>query len=228
MNKIIMNDNKQEKNLHNFLEHKILELSKNKVLCVIFFVNIILIFVIIYILFFNETSSQTIEDNVAIVDMSSKNEPENIKMKVHITGEVKNSGIYELNEGSRISDIIEKAGGITTEADLSKVNLAYQIADGQKIIIPSIKLQDNGNYIIENSGDNVIQEEKSSKDSKININTASISELITLPGIGNSTAEKIINYREENGKFKNIEDIKNVSGIGESKYKELSGYIKAK
>lgn len=232
---MIMSENKVEKNIYNFFQNKVLEVISNKFFCVIILVNIILIFAIVYVLFFKDddvivknNDFQTIENDIAIVDTTKNTEQEISKIKIHITGEVKNSGIYELDEGSRIFDIIEKAGGITPEADLSKVNLAYQISDGQKIIIPSIKQEASGNYIIENSGENVVQEEKDSKDSKININTASVSELIALPGVGKSTAEKIINYRNQNGKFKNIEDIKNVSGIGESKYNQLSGYIKTK
>lgn len=235
MNKIIMSENKEEKNIYNFFQNKVLKLISNKFLYVIVLVNVILIFIIVYMLFFKyddfivkDNDFQTIEDDIVMGNVSKNMEREISKIKVHITGEVKNSGIYELDEGTRISDIIEKAGGITSEADLSKVNLAYQISDGQKIIIPSIKQDDIGNYIIENSGENVLQEEKNGKDLKININTASISDLMALPGVGKTTAEKIINYRNENGKFKNIEDIKNVSGIGESKYKQLSGYIKTK
>lgn len=235
MNKIIMSENKEEKNIYNFFQNKVLKLISNKFLYVIVLVNVILIFIIVYMLFFKyddfivkDNDFQTIEDDIVMGNVSKNMEREISKIKVHITGEVKNSGIYELDEGARISDIIEKAGGITSEADLSKVNLAYQISDGQKIIIPSIKQEDIGNYIIENSGENVLQEEKNGKDLKININTASVSDLMALPGVGKTTAEKIINYRNENGKFKNIEDIKNVSGIGESKYKQLSGYIKTK
>ncbi|MBP3597064.1 MAG: helix-hairpin-helix domain-containing protein [Clostridia bacterium] len=223
-----------EKNLHKYFKNKILELISNKFFCAIIVINIILVLIIIYILFLkddefiNNSGIQDVESDLVIADTKNDIEEEVIKIKVHITGEVRSSGVYELDEGARISDIIEKAGGITTDADLSKVNLAYQISDGQKIIIPSINQEVDGNYIIENSGENVVQEEKKGKDLKININTATISELITLPGIGNSTAEKIINYRNENGKFKSIEDIKNVSGIGESKYKQLSGYINVK
>lgn len=240
MNKIIMNENKEirtdkEKSIYNFVLNKFLELlSSKKVILLIVIVNVVLILIIVYILCFkesvfvgNEDGTQFLENDIVIENTSINVETEIVKIKIHIAGEVKNSGIYELEEGARISDSIEKAGGITTDADLSKVNLAYQLSDGQKIIIPSIKNDYEGNYIIESSGENILQEENK-KDSKININTASVSELITLPGVGSATAEKIINYRNENGSFKSIEDIKNVSGIGESKYNQLSGYIKIK
>ena len=226
-------------NLHNFLKNKIIELLSNKFLCSILIINIILVLIILYIilvkndnLIFENNDIQAIENDIVFVNTIADTKKDTLqktaKIKVHITGEVKNSGIYELDEESRISDAIEKSGGITTDADLTKVNLAYKISDGQKIIIPSIKQEDKGNYIIEDSGENIIIDETSAKNWKININTATITELTTLPGIGESIAEKIINYREENGKFKNIEDIKNVSGIGESKYNQLKAYIIAK
>lgn len=143
---------------------------------------------------------------------------------VHITGEVKNEGIIKIKKDSRLADVIEEAGGTTEEADLSKVNLAYQVKDGQKIYIPNINDKKIQEYITEEAGDSIIIEEKESK-SKVNINTATQTELETLSGIGPSTALKIINYREENGKFKKIEDIKNVPGIGEAKFENIKEEI---
>lgn len=143
---------------------------------------------------------------------------------VHITGEVKNEGIIKIKKDSRLADVIEEAGGTTEEADLSKVNLAYQVKDGQKIYIPNINDKKIQEYITEEAGDSIIIEEKERK-SKVNINTATQTELETLSGIGPSTALKIINYREENGKFKKIEDIKNVPGIGEAKFENIKEEI---
>lgn len=158
----------------------------------------------------NETTQETenqVEDNIIIV---------------HVSGEVNNPGIIELKEGSRIADAIEKAGGSTEYADLSKINLAYEIKDGQKINIPS-KQEIIEVYIQEEAGENVLENEV--KNSKVNINTALQTELETLTGIGPSTALKIIDYREENGEFKSIEDIKNVPGIGESKFENIKEEI---
>lgn len=152
---------------------------------------------------------------------------------VHITGEVKNWGVIELEEGSRVIDAVNKAGGFTDEADTEKVNLAYELTDGVKIYIPS-KNEDVENsvttqkYITTDSGDNVITEEsnmKKTSNSLVNINEATQTELETLPGIGPSTALKIISYREENGKFSSIEDIKNVSGIGDNKFENIRELI---
>lgn len=174
---------------------------------------------------------------------------------IHIMGEVKNPGVVIAKEGDRIKDIIEKAGGTTEKADLKNINLAYKVEDGQKINIPNIdenknenvfqKKDDeknksttnntnnenakNINHITKSSGTSVIVDgnnnEAESKSSKVNINTATQTELETLNGIGPSTASKIIKYRNEKGKFKKIEDIKNVSGIGEAKFKKIEADI---
>lgn len=147
---------------------------------------------------------------------------------VHITGEIVNEGIVKIKKDSRIADVIEQAGGTTEEADLSKVNLAYQVKDGQKIYIPNINDKENQkevqDYITEDAGADVIIENEENG-SKVNINSATQTELETLSGIGPSTALKIINYRKENGEFKQIEDIKNVPGIGEAKFEGLKEEI---
>lgn len=144
---------------------------------------------------------------------------------IHITGAVKKQGIVKIKEGSRISDVIESAGGITEEADLSKINLAYTVKDGQKVYVPSVNDKENINNITEEPGENIIEEDNVNKVVKVNINTASQTELETLNGIGPSTALKIINYRKENGNFKKIEDIKNVPGIGEAKFENIKNNI---
>lgn len=152
---------------------------------------------------------------------------------VHITGEVENWGVIELEEGSRVIDAVNKAGGFTEEADIEKVNLAYELTDGVKVYIPSKNEEVENSittqkYITTDSGDNVSMEEsdmKKTNNSLVNINEATQTELETLPGIGPSTALKIISYREENGKFSSIEDIKNVSGIGDSKFENIRELI---
>lgn len=168
------------------------------------------------------------EDSAAnAVNYEEKIEDNNII--VHVTGAIKKDGIIKAKQGDRIADVIEKAGGITEEADLSKVNLAYRVSDGQKIYIPSINERDfqteTEEYITNEAGKNIIVEEKETNKEKVNINTATQTELETLSGIGPSTALKIINYRNENGKFKTKEDIKNVPGIGEQKYESIKENI---
>lgn len=140
----------------------------------------------------------------------TKENTEDNSIKIHITGEINNPGLIELTSGDRILDAINKAGGTTSMADTSKVNLAYVLSDGEKIYIPSINDEEDIPYI-----------ENSSNNSKVNINTATSEQLQSLNGVGESIAESIIKYREENGKFASIEDIKNVSGIGDSKYEKI-------
>ena len=124
-------------------------------------------------------------------------------------------------------DAIEVAGGVTEEADISKINLAYVVKDAQKIYIPSIYDEKDIEYITTENGDNVIIEDNNKRESEmVNINTATQTELETLPGIGPSTALKIINYREDNGKFNSIEEIKQVPGIGDSKFNNIKDMIK--
>ena len=138
---------------------------------------------------------------------------ENEEITIHVIGEVKYPGIVILKSGQRIVDAIEAAGGETEEADLNKLNLAQLLNDGDKIYVPnkSDEIEDN--------------KDTTGKSSTVNLNTATLEELTSLPGIGESTAQKIIDYRKQNGKFKVIEDLKNVSGIGESKFDNIKDKI---
>lgn len=164
------------------------------------------------------------EEDINIVD--GEDTEENVvpaKIMVHVTGQVKDQGVVLLDEGSRIVDAIEAAGGETDDADLAKLNLAYVLNDGEKIYVPSKSEQNQEiEYVTTASGGDSM----SSNSSIININTAGQNELMELPGIGESIANKIIAYREENGKFKTIEDIKNVPGIGDSKFANIKDMIK--
>ena len=148
------------------------------------------------------------------------------KIAIHITGEVKKTGIIYLEKGARIADAIKEAGGATKNANLDQVNLAYVLEDGEKIYIPNKKEKlEAREYIIENSGNNVVVENGKSTvkgvGGKVNINSANQNELETLPGIGPSLAQRIIEYRETNGEFEKIEDLQNVKGIGDSKYSNI-------
>lgn len=180
----------------------------------------------------NETNSMEIKE-----DTEEPEEP----IAIHITGEVKKVGILYLDKGARIADAIKAAGGATKNANLNQVNLAYILEDGQKIYIPNKKEKiQQGEYIVANSGQNVLIEESKSSDKKtdnnknknkkgvngkVNINSANQSELEGLKGIGPSLAERIIEYREANGKFEKIEEIQNVKGIGDSKYRNIKDSI---
>lgn len=142
------------------------------------------------------------------------------QITIHIAGEVNNPGIVILDEGARIVDALEAAGGETPNADINKLNLAYVLEDGEKLYIPN-KNEEETEYVTKGN-------ENQTGTTKININTAQIEELSTLPGIGEATANKIIEYRKENGKFEKIEDIKNVPGIGDSKFQNIKEMLKVK
>ena len=159
---------------------------------------------------------------------------ENTKIVVYITGAIKNPGVYELEDEKRIADLIKEAGGVTEEADTNSINMAYKLEDEMKVYIPTkteetVNIEETTETHIYTENNNQEKQEintNSSKNQKININTASQTELETLPGIGPSTALKIIEYRKESGKFRNIEDIKNVKGIGTNKYEKIKELIK--
>jgi competence protein ComEA len=145
-------------------------------------------------------------------------------IQVHVAGAVVRPGLYDLPEGSRVMDAIEAAGGLVAEADKNGLNLAAHVEDAQKLEVPFVS-----GYIPEaNQGFAVISDGTSSPlagERLININAASLQELDQLPGIGPTTAQKIIAYREENGPFARIEDIVNVSGIGSATYEDIKDLI---
>ena len=203
---------------------------------------IVMIILGTYFFFIKENMYKGSIDNINIYEeyietdsnILKKETDEKNKIIVYITGEIKNKGIYELEENSRVSDIIQTAGGLTDKADISNINLAYMLEDGMKIDIPQIGENnkeniDNENLYISKENNNIESpnySNQNSKNNKININTASQTELENLPGIGKSTAIKIIDYRKEKGKFKSIEELKKVNGIGESKYNKIKELIK--
>ena len=148
----------------------------------------------------------------------------NKNITVYISGEVSKPGIVTLNEGDRLATAVEKVGGTTKKADLNGVNMAIKAQDEMHYIIPKIGevVKDNTSQVVKD--DNTNQNE-SSKASQININIATIEELDTLPGVGEATANKIVNHRSENGDFKSIEEIKNVNGIGDKKFEDMKDLI---
>ncbi|WP_070120732.1 helix-hairpin-helix domain-containing protein [Bacillus marinisedimentorum] len=134
---------------------------------------------------------------------------------IDIKGEVKNPGVYRLMEGDRVEDAVNKAGGLTADADQTQVNLASKAIDGMMIVIPKTG---------EHSGGST---DSSAADSsgKVNINMANAEQLQTIPGVGPSKAKMILEYREKNGPFETAEDLLEVSGIGEKSLENMDGYI---
>ena len=135
------------------------------------------------------------------------------EIQVHVAGEVNNPGLYKLKDGSRVWDAVQAAGGFTKNADQNSLNLAKTLEDGEQVMIPAI------------GGTSSSGEASGSNNGKVNINTADLATLETLSGVGPATAQKIIDYRNAHGKFKSIEEIKKVSGIGEKTYEKFKDKI---
>lgn len=223
----------------------------NKIILVILLIIVLITFFSLkYIL--TTHKSVVIKDNslLATSNELSTNDDKNT-VKVDIKGAIKNPGVYELNANDRVEDVILKSGGILDEADISVINLSKKVFDEMVIIIYTKeeveKMLNGEDVIIDNiitdkevifpdikndatinntSNSNKVDENETTVNkSIININTATIDELDSLPGIGNSKAQNIIDYRNINGNFETIEDIMNVNGIGTAIYEQIKTYI---
>ena len=221
---------------------KRLNLKQKKIIAIIL---IILVVIAYYYFYLRDTTEEISNQDLEVNNTQENNQP-NETIVVHVSGAVNIEGIVELDSGSRIANAIEKAGGIKENADMTDINLAYPLEDGMKIYIPTKEEteanKNNENtpaesYVTAASGGVNSKEATNSTSSsstsdttskKVNINTATQEELDTLPGIGPSIAAKIIDYREQNGKFNSIEEIKEVSGIGEAKYEKIKDSITIK
>ncbi len=155
------------------------------------------------------------------------------KIIIHICGAVHRPGVYELKEGDRICQAIEKAGGFTNDADRELLNQAGKLVDGMQLIIPTEKEAVNArmtqegeagflHYDVQRLADEPGREEDVGL---ININTATEEALCTLPGIGSEKAKSIIAYRKQNGNYQRIEDIMNVTGIKQGMYDKIKDKI---
>ena len=173
----------------------------------------------IYVLTNNEKVVEESTDKKEVT--TAEHTISNKEITVYISGEVNEPGIVTLNEGDRLATAVEKVGGTTKKADLNGINMAIKVQDEMHYIIPKI-----GESVKMNSDDSVVSNNADeNKEAKININTASIEELDKLPGVGEATANKIVNYRSENGDFKTIEELKDVNGIGDKKFEEMKDLI---
>lgn len=201
----------------------------------------------------NSNTVMNLEDNLEVQEEQKTEDKESYsddRILVHVSGAVNKEGIVELKVDSRISDAVDKAGGIRDDAYIERINLAYKLEDGMKIYIPTIQEKDSAEKSVEKtdstygyvttssgvSGDDNEETVKNnsgnvnstSKNLKVNINTATQVQLETLSGIGPSTASKIIAYRKEKGKFSSIDEIKEVSGIGDAKFNKIKDFIVVK
>lgn len=145
---------------------------------------------------------------------------------VEIKGEVKKPDVYTLDEESIVKDLIDMAGGITEEANLSNINRAKKLQNHELIYISNInEAATNGTINSEASDITNITVNQGSSNGKININYATLEQLKELNGIGEAKAKKIIEYREKNGGFKSLEDMRNVDGIGEKMFEKIKEQI---
>lgn len=219
------------------------------VLCIIILFIISIFSYYIYNKFYkNKVKNNSVKivsnKNISNKKILEKKESKKV-ISVDIKGEIIYPGIYELEEDSRVIDVINKAGGLTDSADTTVINLSKKIKDEMVIIIYSHEQvedfkktkEDESNIInkcIQKDSDSLVNdacigEDNSSANnslsSLININTSSLEELKTLPGVGDSKAKSIIDYRNTNGEFKSIEEIKNVDGIGDGLYDQIKTLI---
>ncbi|NPV90210.1 MAG: ComEA family DNA-binding protein [Firmicutes bacterium] len=146
-------------------------------------------------------------------------------VKVHVAGAVDRPGLYEFPAGSRVMDAVEKASP-APDADINRLNLAAVLNDGQKVQVPQ-KGEVTGPAVGDgsNQGDGNRNGTSVSANGLVNLNTASLAELDRLPGIGPTLAQRIIDYRQQKGGFRRIEDVKNVSGIGDKLFLQIKDLI---
>ena len=223
---------------------------KNKIICICIF-----LILVAFIFSFGFSKKEEVvkaemvsaNSNIEKEEKTNEKQDNNSLIKVDIKGAVKNPGVYEINSDKRVIDAIKLAGGTSKNANTNYVNLSTKLKDEMVIWIytseeiSKLELDKSSTkYMIkecncptvdnttclnykENSKSN---NESIDKNNIININTASIEELIKIPGIGEGKAKQIIEYRNTNGNFNFVEDIKNVSGIGDSIYNKIKEYIK--
>ena len=170
-----------------------------------------------------QVTGQKDPEPVAVEAQGTKaNEP--VVLLVHVDGAVEAPGVYELEEGSRVNDAVQAAGGLLDEADTTSLNLAAPLVDGQKVHVPvpgEASVADGEGQSAAGRGNAGSDLERA----PVNINTADVATLDELPGVGEATALAIVEDREANGPFTSPEDLMRVSGIGEKKFAKLEAMI---
>lgn len=210
--------------------------KKENLLKYLLSIAIITIFLSVF-LFYNISSSETEKQVLSLNEFTHEEDSNEIKIEdvqnenifVEIKGEVLNPDVYELEKGSIVRDLILVSGGLTEIGDTSNINQARELQNGECIVVLSkqeiLDMKSSSNEILKVDNVNNFNVESFSDDDKVNINTASKEELKTLSGIGDGLAEAIISYREENNGFNEIEDIKNVSRIGDKTFEKFKDKI---
>lgn len=170
----------------------------------------------------NMEYTETLEEDTTIINEDSIDRN---KIIVEIKGEVAKPDVYQLEEGSIIKDLIDMAGGVTEEADLSRINRAEELLNHELIIIGNINDETESSVFQNNSTYSSNGNNSDKVSTLININTADLEQLKEITGIGNIKAQSIIDYREANGGFKSLEELKNVDGIGDKTFEKIKEQI---
>ncbi|MGL4484945.1 MAG: helix-hairpin-helix domain-containing protein [Anaerovoracaceae bacterium] len=211
-----MKGNNQKKEKSNFSIKEFI--GENKAIVTKVIVITIIAAFALGVFFYEGQKEQKLKVSKAAAVESVEKEKEIESVIVDISGAVNMPAVIELPVGSRVEDAIVAAGGLKKSADISNINRAATVEDGEKILIP--KKAENNENASETSNDS-----SGIVGGKVNINLASESELQTLTGVGPVTAAKIIDYRNTVSRFKKIDDLKQVSGIGDKTFENLKPYI---
>ena len=161
------------------------------------------------------------KDSVSEKEVRKEENEESLEQNlitVDVKGAVKSPGIYDLPVGSRVNDAVQKAGGLTDQADSKSLNLAQKVSDEALVYVPT-----KGEEASQQSGSGATS--STSKEKKVNLNKASLEELKQVKGLGGKRAQDIIDHREANGKFKSVDELKKVSGIGAKTIEKLKDYV---
>ena len=205
--------------MEKYLNKEFLLSNKEKIIKVTAIIILVVVAFFAFVLGDDDDSDEQMvidtQQQQLLIDGNAPTENSTEKIIVDVAGAVNSPKVVELPADSRVADAIAAAGGLTKDADTSRINQAAFLNDGEKIYIPEVGEEDSG-Y----NTSSIAQQA-----SKIDINTATSEELQTLNGVGPSTAEKIINYRSNVGYFKEIDELKNVDGIGDKTFEKLKDYI---
>lgn len=168
-------------------------------------------------IYLNSSNSEEIK----LTEESTMSETRHDVCVVYVCGQVQSPGVYVLPLDARANDAIQAAGGLLETAALQAINLAEAICDGQKIYVPSLEEVKSGTFMTDSTMQDI-------SDGKVNLNTATKEELMSIPGIGEAKANQIIQYRSKQGNFQSPEDIMNIPGIKEGMYAKIKESIKVK
>lgn len=173
-------------------------------------------------------SQQTVEPSAMDKEPEKESEKEHKTAFCYICGAVKNPGVYPFAAGARLNELIEQAGGLTKEADVTSLNLARTVEDSEKVYVQTreeAKAEAETSKVGQHGQGDAGESDGTDAEDKVNINSADIDKLTSLPGIGEAKAKSILSYREEHGAFQSIEELKNVEGIKDGVFNKVKDLI---